>query len=150
MCGYVSLMILIDTSIGCEIYFQHILMTSSNGDIFRVTGPLWEEFTRHRFPSQRPATRSFDVFFDMRLKKNGWVNNRDAGDLRRHRTHYNVTLMLKPIFTPTVVNLSGWNPHRIASCARPFLHLKFHELCSFTQIERYIGGWQVTRAFDSL
>ena len=24
---------------------------------------------------------------------NGWVNNREADDLRRHRTHYNVTLM---------------------------------------------------------
>ena len=24
---------------------------------------------------------------------NGWVNNRDAGDLRRHRAHYNVTVM---------------------------------------------------------
>ena len=25
---------------------------------------------------------------------NGWVNNREAGDLRRYRTHYNVTVML--------------------------------------------------------
>ena len=24
---------------------------------------------------------------------NGWVNNQDAGDLRRHRTHYDVTVM---------------------------------------------------------
>ena len=24
---------------------------------------------------------------------NGWVNNREAGDLRRHRTHYDVTIM---------------------------------------------------------
>ena len=24
---------------------------------------------------------------------NGWVNNRDAGDLRRYRTHYDVTVM---------------------------------------------------------
>ena len=24
---------------------------------------------------------------------NGWVNNRDAGDLRRHRAHYDVTVM---------------------------------------------------------
>ena len=26
---------------------------------------------------------------------NGWTNNRDAGDLRRYRTHYDVTLMVK-------------------------------------------------------
>ena len=25
---------------------------------------------------------------------NGWVNNREAGDLRRYRTHYDVTVML--------------------------------------------------------
>ena len=25
---------------------------------------------------------------------NGWVNNRDAGDLRHHRTHYDVTVMM--------------------------------------------------------
>ena len=36
------------------------------------------------FPSQRPVTRSFDVFFDLRLNK-WWVNNRDARDLRCHR-----------------------------------------------------------------
>ena len=34
------------------------------------------------FPAQRPVTRSFDVFFDLRLI-NGWINNGEAGDLRR-------------------------------------------------------------------
>ena len=38
------------------------------------------------FPSQMSVTRSFDVFFDPRLY--GWPNNREAGDLRRHRAHY--------------------------------------------------------------
>ena len=42
------------------------------------------------FPSQRPVTPSFDVFFD------GWANNRDAGDLRRRRTHYDVNVMTYP------------------------------------------------------
>ena len=43
-------------------------MTSSNGNIFRVTGPLCGEFTGPgEFPTQRPVTRSFDVFFDRRL-----------------------------------------------------------------------------------
>ena len=45
-------------------------MTSSNGNIFRVTGPLCWEFTGPgEFPTRRPVTRSFDVFFDMRLNK---------------------------------------------------------------------------------
>ena len=46
------------------------MMTSSNGNVFRVTGPLCGEFTGPgEFPTQRPVTRSFDVFFDLRLNK---------------------------------------------------------------------------------
>ena len=44
------------------------------------------------FPAQRPVMRNFDVFFDLRLI-NGWVNNREAGDLRRYRAHCDVTVM---------------------------------------------------------
>ena len=44
------------------------------------------------FPAQRPVTRSFDVFFDLcpnkRLSK-----QLEAGDLRRRRAHYDVTVM---------------------------------------------------------
>ena len=43
------------------------------------------------FPAQRPVAQSFDVFFDL----NGWVNNREAGDLRRHRAHYDVIVMFR-------------------------------------------------------
>ena len=44
------------------------------------------------FPAQRPVTRNFDVFFDLRLNSD-WINNREAGDLRRYRAHYDVILM---------------------------------------------------------
>ena len=44
------------------------------------------------FPTQRPVRRSFDVSFDLHLKK-GWVNNREAGDLRCHHAHYDITVM---------------------------------------------------------
>ena len=43
------------------------------------------------FPTQRPVTRSFDVFSDLCLV-NGWVNNHETCDLRSHRAHYNVTV----------------------------------------------------------
>ena len=62
------------------------MMTSSNGNIFRVTGPLWGG----EFRSQRPVTRNFDVFFNLRLNKR---LNKDVDDLRRHRAHYDVTVM---------------------------------------------------------
>ena len=61
-----------------------MIMTSSNGNIFRVTGPLWGEF-----PSQRPVTWSFDVFFDLRLNK--WL--KVDGDLRRHHVQYDVAVI---------------------------------------------------------
>ena len=48
------------------------------------------------FPSQRSVTRRFVVFFDLwlnkRLSKQSW-----AGDLRRHHTHYNITVMYYPV-----------------------------------------------------
>ena len=51
-----------------KLMFSLVMMTSSNGSIFRLTGPLCGEFTGE-FPWQRPAMRSFDVFFDLRLNK---------------------------------------------------------------------------------
>ena len=44
-----------------------------------------------KFPSQRPMTRNFVVYFDLRLNKRlskwwGW-------DLRRHRAHHDVTVI---------------------------------------------------------
>ena len=72
-------------------------MTSSNGCIFRVTGPLCGEFTGPgEFPAQRPVTRSFDVFFDLRLNKRlskqprGWWFETPSWSLWRHRNVRNV------------------------------------------------------------
>ena len=46
------------------------MTTSSNGNIFHFTGPLWGESTDHWWtPLTSPVTRSFDVFFDLRLNK---------------------------------------------------------------------------------
>ena len=39
------------------------------------------------FPAQRPVTRCFGVFFDLRL-------NKQLVDLRRYRAHYDVTVMI--------------------------------------------------------
>ena len=48
--------------------YRSDMMTLSNENIFGVTGPLCGKFTGD-FPSQRPVTRCFDVFFDLRLNK---------------------------------------------------------------------------------
>ena len=65
-------------------------MTSSNGNLFRVT-----------FPAQRPVTRSFDVFFDMRLNK--WLSKQwwcwwfetPSRPLWRKMAQYRISLTLE-------------------------------------------------------
>ena len=73
------------------------MMTSSNGNIFRVIGLLWGEIHRgHRWiPSQRPVTRNL-MFSLICAWTNRWVNNGDAGDLRRNHAHYDVTSHFQP------------------------------------------------------
>ena len=78
---------------GPQMIRSQIMMTSSNENIFRVNGlcvgnsPVTDEFS-----SQRPVTWGFDVFFDLRLNKRLSQQSR-RGDLRRHRVHYDVTVM---------------------------------------------------------
>ena len=55
--------------VGQGISHHTDIMTPSNGNIFRVTGTLWGVPATGGFSSQRPVTRSFDVFFDLRLNK---------------------------------------------------------------------------------
>ena len=71
------------------------MTTSSNGNIFRVTGPLCGEFTGHRWiPRTKGQLRGALMFSLIYTWTNGWVNNRDAGNLKLHRAHYDVTVMV--------------------------------------------------------
>ena len=64
-------------SLGLRHIFT-LMMTSSNGNIFRVTGHLCGEFTvPGEFSTQRPVTRSFDVYFD--LHPNKWLSKQSWG-----------------------------------------------------------------------
>ena len=64
------------------------MMTSSNGNIFRVTGPLCGEFT-----GPGGQWRGALMFSLVCARINDWVNTREAGDLRRHRCHCDVSVM---------------------------------------------------------
>ena len=67
------------------------MMTSSNENIFRVTGHLCGEFTGHRW---LPRTKASDAeLWCFLWSVYGWVNNREAGDFRRQHAHYDVTVM---------------------------------------------------------
>ena len=78
----------------------------------------WEYFPRywpfvrgiHRSPLNRPHNgewRGALMFSLICAWTNDWVNNRDAGDLRRHRAHYDVTVMFALLisFTANVPQL---------------------------------------------
>ena len=87
---------------GCKYTFNDIrMMTSSNGNIFRVTGPLCGAL----------------MFSLTRAWMNDWVNDREAGDLRSHLAHYDVILMrlsetkpMNPCICPTSTISSLDNP----------------------------------------
>ena len=75
--------------IGFKVVF--FMMTSSNGNIFHVIGHLCGEFTG---PPQKGQWRGALMFSLICVWINGWVNSGEAGDLRRYRAHYDVTVML--------------------------------------------------------
>ena len=77
-------------------YHIIIMMTSSNGNIFCVDGHLRGEFNRSPVNSPHRSQWRGDLMFSLIcVWINGWVNNREAGDLRRYRAHYDVTLMVE-------------------------------------------------------
>ena len=74
---------------------RYSMTASSNGIIFRITGPLCGEFTGHPVNSPHKGQwRGAWMFSFICGWTIGWTNNRDAGYLGRHRAHYDVTLMV--------------------------------------------------------
>ena len=67
------------------LYFLSVLI--------RVTGHLCGEFRGHRWIPRKGQWRGALMFSLICAWTNTWVNNREAGYLRRHCAHYNVTVM---------------------------------------------------------
>ena len=76
------------------------------------------------FPARRPVTRSFDVSFDMCLNK--WVNNLDAGDLRRHSVHYDVITMTFLLSCRCVAEASN------RRCAKRWIHVSIKDISLYS------------------
>ena len=66
------------------------MTTSSNGNSFRVTGPLWRELVNSPHKGQ---WRGALIFSFICAWINGWVNNRQVGVLRLHRALYDVIVV---------------------------------------------------------
>ena len=80
----------------CGSQMVFCMVTSWNGNIFRVTAHL----TMHK--GQWRGVLMFYLIWDW---MNDWVNNRDAGDLRRHCAHYDDRVMVD-----IVVNFYSLSP----------------------------------------
>ena len=91
------------------------MITSSNGNIFRVAGPLCGEFTGHRWiPHTKARDAELWCFLWSAHLMNGWANNHEAGDLRRLRAHYDVMVMqcIYKVFFVDFQRCPFWNSTR--------------------------------------
>ena len=71
-----------------------IMMTPSDGNIFPRHWPFVKGI--HWTPLDSPHKIQWCgalMYYLVYAWTNGWAKNRDAGDLRRHHTHYDVTKM---------------------------------------------------------
>ena len=76
-------------------FLKQVMKMSWNGNLF----PRYWTFVRgiHRAPVNSPhkgLCREALMSSLICVWINGWVNSREAGDLRRHRAHYDVTVMM--------------------------------------------------------
>ena len=83
-------------------------MMSSNGNIFRFAGHLLWGIYRSpvNFP-RKGQWRGALMFYFISAWMNDWANNREAGDLRRHRAHYNVIEF--GLVAPVLTNFLGYH-----------------------------------------
>ena len=93
-CGWI-----LNTSSVCNNSGQMTLLLNTHDDVIK-----WKHFPRywpfvrgiHQSPVHSPDKgqwRGALMFSLISTWINGWVNNREAGDLRRHRAHYYVIVM---------------------------------------------------------
>ena len=124
-----------------------IMMTSSNGNIFCITGPLRGESTSHRWiPLTKASDAELWCFSLICAWTNDEANNWETGDLGRHHTHYHVTVMMgtnayMPLCIKVMVlysySISTWSP----LCLQMFWHLMVlgHQHTQYwLQIYKYI------------
>ena len=94
-------------------------MTSLNGKAVLLAFCEENSPVTGEFPSQRPVTRSFDVFFYLRLVKR---LSKQTSDLRRHRAHYDIIIMIPSGNTDGYFGLYAMDSRYIAVKYNTILH----------------------------
>ena len=100
------------------------MMTSSNENIFGIIGHLCKGIHWSHYP-HKGQWRGALMLSLIYARINSWENNGEAGDLRCHHTHYDVTVMiistLKQHFN-TVILCNMCEMYRFHKVLRWFLH----------------------------
>ena len=110
--------------------FKQIMMTSSNGNIF----PRYWPFVRgiHRSPMNSPHQgqwRGALMFSLTCVWINGWVNNREAGDLRRYRANYDVIVLhITDYCCLKLYNWKKFNSFMIIGFGSPVTTVQYHKM----------------------
>ena len=73
---------------------------------FRDTGPLWGESIGHRLLPHKGQWRGALMFSLICAWTKRFLNNRDAGDLRRNRAHYDVTVIIAWLLDLTCMHIT--------------------------------------------
>ena len=82
----------------------------------------WKLFPRYRWiPLTKASDTGLWCFLLICVWTNHWANNTDTGNLRRHRTHYDVTVMQ--------IGINGWNEWYISLRRGP----KWNACCYYKQ-----------------
>ena len=97
------------------------------------------------FPWQRPVTRAL-MFSLIYARINDWVKDHEAGHLRRHRAHYDVTVM-----NSACIHISCWllticeiqEPDSMAHIILLWIlrNAYTNQICPFGQIRPYKSVW---------
>ena len=126
------------------------MMTSSNGNIFRVTGLfVGNSPVTGEFPAQGPVTWSFDVFFHLHLNKCfskeswGWWSEKPPCSLWRHCNEYKMCQQMCSVIIKCYVKFvfgvhNEWRTMDIESSISSRFHSK-SPLCHIKLICDSIG-----------
>ena len=132
-------------------------MTWSNRNIFRVTGTMCGELTGHRWiPLPKASGAERWCFLWSAPWINDWINNREAGELRRHHAHYDAIVMtfrgrysslifLRPFYVSS--RFIKWNDLAIMDPKVSFCFWGLHVPTHFTAFNQYSKRLEILRDF---
>ena len=105
-------------------------MFSTHGELHLWAATIWWKQScwggNQEDPLKRPVTRRFDICY--------LVNNREAGDLRRHRASYDVIVMSREPVVTYVSDKLHWLP------AHNYIYLHFLD----GLISTWLHGWTLS------